>query len=108
MAKIVDFNTRKEIPISTFQREWVETVANESVDNLDIADIMSLIHRVELDILPMPFILMLKQRFVLQLLNHILKRNLTKKPLDLSLLTLSLILHIIMLRPIATMMDCLT
>ena len=47
MAKIVDFNTRKEIPISTFQREWVETVANESVDNLDSADIMSLIQGME-------------------------------------------------------------
>ena len=47
MVKIVDFNTRKETPISTFQREWVETVANESVDNLDIADIMSLIQGME-------------------------------------------------------------
>jgi len=47
MGKIVDFKTRQEIPISTLQREWVETVANESIDNLDIADIMGLIEGME-------------------------------------------------------------
>lgn len=47
MVKIVDIKTRKEIPITEFQREWVETVANESVDNLDIADIMGLIEGME-------------------------------------------------------------
>ena len=47
MAQIIDFNTQQEISISTLQREWVETVANESVDNLDIADIMSLIQGME-------------------------------------------------------------
>jgi hypothetical protein len=47
MVKIVDIKTRKEIPITEFQREWVETVANESVDNLDIADIMELIEGME-------------------------------------------------------------
>ena len=47
MAQIIDFNTRQEVTISTLQREWVETVANESVDNLDIADIMSLIKGME-------------------------------------------------------------
>ena len=47
MAQIIDFNTRQEVTISTLQREWVETVANESVDNLDIADIMSLIQGME-------------------------------------------------------------
>jgi|TARA_R110000824_G_scaffold280216_2_gene468306 hypothetical protein len=47
MAQIIDFNTRQEVTISTLQREWVETVANESVDNLDIADIISLIQGME-------------------------------------------------------------
>jgi len=47
MAQIIDFNTQQEILISTLQREWAETVANESVDNLDIADIMSLIKGME-------------------------------------------------------------
>jgi|TARA_B110000211_G_C13710510_1_gene391515 hypothetical protein len=47
MAQIIDFNTQQEISISTLQREWVETVANESVDNLDIADIISLIQGME-------------------------------------------------------------
>lgn len=47
MGKVVDFNTRQEINISVFQREWVETVTNESIDNLDIADIMSLIEGME-------------------------------------------------------------
>ena len=47
MAQIIDFNTQQEILISTLQREWAETVANESVDNLDIADIMSLIQGME-------------------------------------------------------------
>jgi hypothetical protein len=47
MAQIIDFNTRQEVTISTLQREWVETVANESVDNLDIADIISLIEGME-------------------------------------------------------------
>jgi hypothetical protein len=47
MGKIVDFKTRQEIPISTLQREWVETVANESIDNLDIADIIGLIEGME-------------------------------------------------------------
>lgn len=47
MSNIIDFHTRKTIPISTLQREWVETVANEAIDNLDIADIMSLIQGME-------------------------------------------------------------
>lgn len=47
MGKIIDFKSRKQIPISDLQREWIETVANESVDNLDISDIMSLIEGME-------------------------------------------------------------
>jgi|TARA_B110000211_G_C13574765_1_gene333593 hypothetical protein len=47
VSNIIDFHTRKPIPISTLQREWVETVANEAIDNLDIADIMSLIQGME-------------------------------------------------------------
>ena len=44
MGDVIDFKTRRVIPITTLQREWVESVAAESIDNLDIADIMSLIH----------------------------------------------------------------
>lgn len=47
MGKIVDIKSGRELPISVFQREWVETVANEAIDNLDIADIMSLIEGME-------------------------------------------------------------
>ena len=47
MSNIIDFRTRKPIPISTLQKEWVETVANEAIDNLDIADIMGLIQGME-------------------------------------------------------------
>ena len=47
MSNVIDFKTRRVIPITTLQREWVETVAAESIDNLDIADIMSLIQGME-------------------------------------------------------------
>jgi len=47
MSNVIDFKTRRVIPITTLQREWVETVAVESIDNLDIADIMSLIQGME-------------------------------------------------------------
>lgn len=47
MSNIIDFKTRKPIPISTLQKEWVETVSNEAIDNLDMADIMSLIESME-------------------------------------------------------------
>ena len=47
MGDVIDFKTRRVIPINTLQREWVETVAAESIDNLDIADIMSLIQDME-------------------------------------------------------------
>ncbi len=47
MSNIIDFKTRKPIPISTLQKEWVETVSNEAIDNLDMADIMSLIQGME-------------------------------------------------------------
>ena len=47
MGKIIDFKSRKQITISDLQREWIETVANESVDNLDISDIMSLVEGME-------------------------------------------------------------
>jgi len=47
MGDVIDFKTRRVIPITTLQREWVESVAAESIDNLDIADIMSLIHGME-------------------------------------------------------------
>ena len=47
MSNIIDFKTRKLIPISTLQKEWVETVSNEAIDNLDMADIMSLIESME-------------------------------------------------------------
>ena len=33
--------------LNQIQKEWVETVANEAVDNLDIADIMDLIEGME-------------------------------------------------------------
>jgi hypothetical protein len=35
------------LPVNQIQKEWVESVANEAVDNLDIADIMSLIEGME-------------------------------------------------------------
>jgi hypothetical protein len=47
VSNIIDFKTRKPIPISTLQKEWVETVSNEAIDNLDMADIMSLIESME-------------------------------------------------------------
>ena len=46
-CNIIDFKTRKPIPISTLQKEWVETVSNEAIDNLDMADIMGLIQGME-------------------------------------------------------------
>ena len=79
MAQIIDFNTRQEVTISTLQREWVETVANESVDNLDIADIISLI----------------------------LKRNLIKRQLVLYSPILITIFHTITLQLIVTTMGYL-
>jgi|TARA_R110000851_G_scaffold262881_1_gene415389 hypothetical protein len=45
MGNVIDFKTG--VPITQLQREWVETVANESVDNLDMADIMGLIDDME-------------------------------------------------------------
>jgi len=45
MGNVIDFKTG--VSITQLQREWVETVANESVDNLDMADIMSLIDDME-------------------------------------------------------------
>ena len=47
MDNVIDFKTRRVIPINILQREWVESVATESIDNLDIADIMSLIQGME-------------------------------------------------------------
>ena len=47
MDNVIDFKTRRVIPINILQREWVESVAAESIDNLDIADIMSLIQGME-------------------------------------------------------------
>ena len=45
MGNVIDFKTG--VPITQLQREQVETVANESVDHLDMADIMSLIDDME-------------------------------------------------------------
>jgi len=45
MENVIDLKTG--VSITQLQREWVETVANESVDNLDMADIMSLIDDME-------------------------------------------------------------
>ena len=47
MAEVIDFSTGRVLPLNQIQKEWVETVANEAVDNLDIADIMSLIEGME-------------------------------------------------------------
>ncbi len=47
MAVVFDFKTKRVIPISTLQREWVELVAHEAIDNLDIGDIMGLIEGME-------------------------------------------------------------
>ncbi len=45
LGNVIDFKTG--VPITDLQREWVESVSNESVDNLDTADIMSLIEGME-------------------------------------------------------------
>jgi hypothetical protein len=45
MGNVIDFKTG--FPITDLQREWVETVSNEAIDNLDMADIMSLIEGME-------------------------------------------------------------
>jgi hypothetical protein len=47
MAEVIDFSTGRVLPLNQIQKEWVESVANEAVDNLDIADIMSLIEGME-------------------------------------------------------------
>ena len=47
MAEFIDFSTGRVLPLNQIQKEWVETVANEAVDNLDIADIMDLIEGME-------------------------------------------------------------
>jgi len=47
MGDVIDFKTRRVIPVNTLQQEWVESIAAESIDNLDIADIMSLIQGME-------------------------------------------------------------
>jgi len=47
MAEVIDFSTGCVLPLNQIQKEWVETVANEAVDNLDIADIMDLIEGME-------------------------------------------------------------
>jgi len=44
---IFDFYSKEQIPITTLQREWVELVAHEAIDNLDVADIMGLIEGME-------------------------------------------------------------
>ena len=46
-ADVIDFPSGKVLPINQLQREWVETVSNEAIDNLDMADIMSLIEGME-------------------------------------------------------------
>ena len=45
LGNVIDFKTG--VPITDLQREWVETVSNEAIDNLDMADIMSLIEGME-------------------------------------------------------------
>jgi hypothetical protein len=35
------------LPLNQLQREWVEQVANESIDNLDVADILDLVECME-------------------------------------------------------------
>jgi hypothetical protein len=47
MGEVIDFPASKVLVLNQLQREWVETVANEAVDNLNIADIMSLIEGME-------------------------------------------------------------
>jgi hypothetical protein len=47
MADVIDFPSGKVLPLNQLQREWVETVSNEAIDNLDMADIMSLIEGME-------------------------------------------------------------
>ena len=46
-ADVIYFPSGKVLPINQLQREWVETVSNEAIDNLDMADIMSLIEGME-------------------------------------------------------------
>ena len=46
-ADVIDFPSGKVLPLNQLQREWVETVSNEAIDNLDMADIMSLIEGME-------------------------------------------------------------
>lgn len=43
MSNVFDTRPGKLLSLSQFQREWVETVANESIDNLDTADVISLV-----------------------------------------------------------------
>jgi len=47
MSNVFDNRHGKLLPLSQFQREWVEVVANESIDNLDTADVVSLIEGME-------------------------------------------------------------
>jgi len=47
MSNVFDTQPGKLLSLSQFQREWVETVANESIDNLDTADVISLVKGME-------------------------------------------------------------
>lgn len=47
MSNVFDTRPGKLLSLSQFQREWVETVANESIDNLDTADVISLVKGME-------------------------------------------------------------
>ena len=47
MADVIDFPSGKVLPLNQLQREWVELVSNESVDNLDLADIVDLVQGME-------------------------------------------------------------